>query len=273
MDTCHPLSSLSHNPLPLDFLDQYFPNSNNDQEQGSHFSQVEEKEGEDSFEIYSIFQNIPCQHNVLPSLVDFKSKNLGDEANEINFHNQPKVLDNHHPNCYDSIIVCDDGFPRAPLNFPISQEYFDLKYLDIEYVSIKEYVIMETSSSPHYPLCSTFCNATTCEEDTPCYSSSSSNELDSKLTQGSKVIHDGEEGIKYPSHSLSFPILHEEKISIKVTHEICTIYPYLDDMQLEESFDLGNLFVEDVNFDQIRDVSGCHLDNSDLVETTDGSCP
>lgn len=44
-------------------------------------------------------------------------------------------------------------------------------------------------------------------------------------------------------------------------------------MQLEEYFDLGNLFFEDVNFDQISDVDGSHLDSSDLVEITDGSCP
>jgi len=36
---------------------------------------------------------------------------------------------------------------------------------------------------------------------------------------------------------------------------------------------LGNLFVENIHFYQISYVDGCHLDNSDIVEIIDGSCP
>ena len=76
---------------------------------------------------------------------------------------------------------------------------------------------METSSLPHYPFCSSICNASICNEGTPCSLCSSSNELDFQLKQGSEVIHDEEEGdqlIKDPFHSLSFPIAHEENSSI-----------------------------------------------------------
>ena len=89
---------------------------------------------------------------------------------------------------------------------------------------------METPSSPHYPLCSTFCNALTCDGDTPFSSISSSNELNFELTQNSEVIHDEKEGmwlINYPFDSLSFPIFHEENSSIQVTHEIFPVYPSL----------------------------------------------
>lgn len=58
-----------------------------------------------------------------------------------------------------------------------------------------------TPSSPHYPLCSTFCKALTCDEDTP------SHELDFELTHGSEIIHYEEESkeiIEYPFHPLSF---------------------------------------------------------------------
>lgn len=189
--------------------------------------------------------------------------------------NQIEGLENHHPDDYDSIIECNDGFPSVTFNLPNSQEDFDLKYLDLESISVEEDVIMETSSSPHYPLCSTFCNSSTCEEYTPCCLCSSSNELDFKLTPDSEVIHDEEEGnklIKYPFHSLSFPIFHEENSSIQVAHDICLIYPSLE-VKLEESFDLGNMFVENVNYDQICDVHDFHLGNNDLVEITDGSFP
>lgn len=42
LDACHPLSSLSHDLLPLDLLDKSLPNPSIDQEQGSHISLVED---------------------------------------------------------------------------------------------------------------------------------------------------------------------------------------------------------------------------------------
>ena len=54
------LSSLSHDPLPLDFVDQSLTNPKNDQVQGRHSSQVEEHEGEYSFKLSSFSQNPLC---------------------------------------------------------------------------------------------------------------------------------------------------------------------------------------------------------------------
>jgi len=190
LNSCHPLSSLSHDPLPHDFLNQPISNPNSDKVQGNHSSQVEDKESEYSFALSSLFQNHVRQDYVLPSLVDFESRNLTDESNEIDFPNQSKVLGNHHSEDDHSIDVHGDEFPSALTDLPVSQEDFDLKYLDIEYVSVKEDVLMETPSSPHSPLCSTFCNVLTYDEDTPCFSSSSSNELNFELTQDSEDIHD-----------------------------------------------------------------------------------
>ena len=90
---------------------------------------------------------------------------------------------------------------------------------------------METSSSSHSPSYSTICNALTSEEDTPCSSCSSFNLLEFELRQGSEVIYDEEEGekiIKYPFHSLSFPILCKQDSLVQVTHESFPIYPSLD---------------------------------------------
>lgn len=86
----------------------------------------------------------------------------------------------------------------------------------------------------------------------------------------SKRMHFGNFLFKF--HSLSFPIFLEENSSMQVTNEICLIYPSLD-VKLEEYFDLVNIFVEDVNYNQINDVDGLHLDNSDLIEIYNGSYP
>lgn len=105
----------------------------------------------------------------------------------MDFPNQFAVLDNHHLDDSDSIIVGNDGFPNIPFGF--SKKLF-MKYLDLESNLVRVDVLMETSSSPYYPFCSTFCNALSCDEDTPCSPSSSSNELDFELTQASGIIHD-----------------------------------------------------------------------------------
>jgi len=72
---------------------------------------------------------------------------------------------------------------------------------------------METSSSSHYPLCATVCNASNCDEDTPFSLSSSYDELNSQLTQGSEVIHDEKRNnqiIEHPFYPSSFLVLHED---------------------------------------------------------------
>lgn len=192
LNSYHPLSSIYHDPFPRYFLDQPIPNPNSDHVQVSHSSQVEEKESEDSFDLSSLFQNPLCQDYVIQSLVDFEPSNLSDESNETYLLNQSKFLNNHHHDDSESIIVCDDVFPSTPFGISVLQEKIVSKYIDIESDSYQEVVRFETSSSPHYPLCSIVCNSSTCEEDTPCSSSSLSNELDFELTQDSEVIHDEE---------------------------------------------------------------------------------
>ena len=59
-----PLASFSHS------FDFRVASSNCDQVKGNHITQVEEEEGEYSFNISSIFQNPPCEDNALPFLDD-----------------------------------------------------------------------------------------------------------------------------------------------------------------------------------------------------------
>lgn len=91
----------------------------------------------------------------------------------------------HHSDDDDSIEVYYDEYTSAPIDILVSQEYFNFKDLDIEFDSVKEDVLMQTSSSAHYPLCSNICNAVTCEEYTPCSSRLSSHEFNFQMTQGS----------------------------------------------------------------------------------------
>lgn len=72
-------------------------------------------------------------------------------------------------------------------------------------LSIEENSLINTFSLSHYPLWSLVYDASTCNEDTPCSSSSSSHELTSQFTQGSEVVHDERENnhdIEYPFHSI-----------------------------------------------------------------------
>lgn len=84
LDFCHPLSSTGHDSLYHDLCERSIPptsfshcldfcvaSSNWDQIQGNHITDVGEKEEEDSFNISSIFQNLPCEDDALPFLDDF----------------------------------------------------------------------------------------------------------------------------------------------------------------------------------------------------------
>lgn len=118
LDFYHPLSSTCHDCLYHDEPDQSTPpvsfphslnlrvvGSNCNQIQGSHITQVEEKEGEDAFNLSSIFQNHPCEDDVLPLLDDFQSPNLGSESNANNSFNQFITLgDNHYDG--DNYFLC-----------------------------------------------------------------------------------------------------------------------------------------------------------------------
>lgn len=93
----------------------------------------------------------------------------------------------NHPNDDDSIDVFNHEFPGASTNLLVSHEDFTF---DLESNSVKEDVLIENSSSSHYPLCSTVYDSSTCNGDNPRSLSSSSNELYSQFTQGDEIIHD-----------------------------------------------------------------------------------
>lgn len=120
-----------------------------DQIQGSHITQEEEKEGEYSFNLSSLFKNPPCQNYVLPFLDDSQPSNLISESNVINSFNQSIALGNNHYNDDDSVDVCDHELPCVSVDLLVSHEDFTL---DPEYDLVKEDVLVESSSSSHYPL-------------------------------------------------------------------------------------------------------------------------
>lgn len=90
-------------------------------------------------------------------------------------------MKNNNPNNDGYVDVCDDECQSVPV---------DLLMSHLESNSIKWYVHIKISSSFHYPLCSIVYNTSTCGEDTPCSSSSSSQELTFQLTQGGEIIND-----------------------------------------------------------------------------------
>ena len=71
-------------------------------------------------------------------------------------------LDYNHSNDDDFIDECDYECPGATTDPLVSYEDFTL---DWESDSVKENVFIETSSSSHYPLCSSICDASTCDGD------------------------------------------------------------------------------------------------------------
>jgi len=180
-------------------------------------------------------------------------------------------LDNNHSNDDDFIDLRNHKCPGVSTNLLVSHEDFNL---DPESDSVKG-VLIETSSSSRYPLCTTICDTSTCDKDTPCYLSSSSNELSSQLKQGSQIIHDANENnqmIKYSFHPSSSLPLHEDNSSNKLAHKIPSIHSSLN-LQLEESFDLINLVVEVGKPSEISDKDGCHLVRSGLIETSSINYP
>lgn len=98
------------------------------------------------FNISSVFQNPPCQNNAFLLLHYSQSSNIGRESNAINSFNQP--LGSSHSSDDDSIYVCHDEFPSTSYDLSVSHGDFNL---DLESSSVKEYVHIQSSSSPHYP--------------------------------------------------------------------------------------------------------------------------
>lgn len=115
---------------------------------------------------------------------------------------------NHSDDDDESVDVCHHQCLGASSNFSVSQEDFTL---DLESNLDKEEVLIKNSSSSHYPLCSTIFDAYTCDRDTPCSSSYSSNELNYELTQDGEIIHDENDNDKiteYSFHTSSYLLFH-----------------------------------------------------------------
>lgn len=101
------------------------------------------------------------------------------------------------------------------MDFLFSHEEINL---DLEYASVKEYVHIQTSSSPHLPLCTIIHNASTCGKDTSCFLAPPSDELSPRLTKGNESLHDEVEKsliIECSSHSPSYLRVHEDESSNK----------------------------------------------------------
>lgn len=148
-------------------------------------------------------------------MVDIESINLSNESNKINFF-RPIVLGNNQFDDDNFVDVCDDEFPSAPVDLSVSHEKINLKNLDMESISVEENALIETYSFSHYPLFSLVYNESTCDEDNPCSSISSSYKLTSQLTQGSEIVHDERENnqiIENSFYHVSSLILHEDKSS------------------------------------------------------------
>ena len=123
------------------------------------------------------------QNIELPFLNDYQSVNLGGTSRAINSFDQPLLLGSHHSHA----SLCYDKCPSTSGDLPFYHGNYNS---DLECSPVKEEVHIETSSSPHLPVCPTIHNVSTCVKDTPHSLVSSSNELSPELTQGSEVFHD-----------------------------------------------------------------------------------
>jgi len=163
-------------------------------------------------------------------------------------------LGNNQYDYHDSFDVWDEEGPSASANLLISHEDFNL-YLKSNYV--KEYVFIKTSYSSHCPFFSTICDASTCDRDTPCSSSSSSDELTSQSTKGGEIIHDENEKnqtIEYYLHPSRYLLLHEDNSPNHLVHKISPIH-LSSDFRSEEYFDLSSLVIEDENVKSVTNMA------------------
>jgi len=169
-------------------------------------------------------------------LNDSQFDNLSGTSCTINSFDQPLILGNHHSHA----SICHDECPSTSCDLPFSHEYSNS---ELEHASVKEDICIETSPSPHFPLCPTIHNASTCGRDTPCSFFSPFDELSPQLTQGGDVVHDKIENcliIERPSHFPSSLLLHEYNSSnhlpkAKKSGEICD----RDGCHPEKSFEIS----------------------------------
>lgn len=132
----HDLLEQSIPPVsPPRSLDFHVFGSNCDQVQGSQITWVEEHKGEDTFNFFSLFRNLPYQSNDFPFLNDSQSTNLGGKSNTINSFNQSPTLGNNHSNDDKYSFLCHDKFLSTSYDLSVPHEYFNS---DIESTSVKE---------------------------------------------------------------------------------------------------------------------------------------
>jgi len=139
MNSCYPLSSTCLDSLYSDPTDQLAPpvglsqsldfrvaGSNWNQVQGTHFTQEEEKEGEDALNISCFCQDPLCQGYAFLFLGDCEYANIGSESNAINYFNQSIASDNNHSNDVYFIDAWNHECPGALADILVSHEDFTL---------------------------------------------------------------------------------------------------------------------------------------------------
>lgn len=120
----------------------------------------------------------------------------------INSFDQPLVLACHHSH---ASICCDE---RQSTSYDLLFSHVHSNS-NLECAPVKVDIHIETSFSPHLPMCPTIHSASTCDGNTTCSFASSSNELSPRSTQGSEFVHDENSlNAHDSSHSSSSCMLH-----------------------------------------------------------------
>lgn len=138
--------------------------------------------------------------------------NLGGTSCTINSFDQPPILSGHHSHA----SICHEKCPSTSCYLIFSHE---ISNSDLECANVKEYIHIETFSSPHLPICPTIHDTYTCGRDTQCSLASPSDELSPRLTQGNEYVHDEVEInliTECSSHSPSSLHVHEDDSSISL---------------------------------------------------------
>jgi len=137
--------------------------------------------------------------------------------------------------------MCNDECPSTSCHLPF---YHEDSNLYLERALVKEDIHIETSSSPHLPVCPTIRNTSTCIGDTPRSSVSLSDELSPRVTQSSEVVHDEFENspiTEHTSHSLSSLCMHEDDTSNQLVEAGNSIKTCdRDGFHPESSFEIKN---------------------------------
>jgi len=142
--------------------------------QGSLIIQIEKKDSEETIN--------STQSIELPFLIDPCSMNLGEKSCTINSFDQPPFSGCHQSHIS---VCCDECLSTSYDLFP-SHEHFKL---DLECTLVEVDIHIEASYAPHFPVCPSIHNTSTCIRDT-LHSIASSSYMLSQSTQGNEVVDD-----------------------------------------------------------------------------------